>query len=94
VGITLVLARGKAGWVGVPVSFSLGGTTLDTHAIDDAARLPAWSFPGGELLLATRSPRQPKLPSLEDDDMGDGIATKRDKTMAASFLDKPRGQLS
>lgn len=57
--------------------FFFGGrtTTLDTHAIDDAARLPAWSFPGGEDMLATHSPRQQMLLSLEDDDMDDGIAT-------------------
>lgn len=56
--------------------FFLGRTTtLDTHAIDDAARLPAWSFPGGEDLLATHSPRQQMLLSLENDDMDDGIAT-------------------
>lgn len=85
VGITLVLARGhggkgrlcghSGGCAGFFFFFGGRTTTLDTHAIDDAARLPAWSFPGGEDMLATHSPRQQMLLSLEDDDMDDGIAT-------------------
>lgn len=64
--------------VGVLVSF-LGGRTLDTHTqLMMRQGCLHGPFPvGGELLLATHSPRQQMLLYLEDDDMGDGLRQAR-----------------
>lgn len=79
VGIILVLARGREGrlWWVCWFLFWGGGRWTHPQLMMRQGCLHG-PFPvGGELLLATHSPRQQMLLYLEDDDMGDGLRQAR-----------------